>query len=491
MTSDRAVDVRVGRLVARCRAPTGTPVARVTRAVAEELAIPLARSVSAAAPDGYWLIRRIDVRTQVGAGWASRRLADAVAREIGEQVRVRARRGQDASGVLWFPDRESFLAGFLLDLARDRVAGRWEYAGLAGSGDWVEAAVDLAGRPGLLEAVLLRLSAAELDELAERVAGDRLLEALGGVGDCAPVVAAVRRATAAGGLPLNGSTGLLLALAAVRDRGVSLASVARPAADAARLLRLVARAGSSGDRVLAAVTSGRWTELVGVLGATDAFLPLVRWSAPDRHALVAAVTATPGAAASDRRHTRFGGALLLLPLLDDLWSWQAVTAGWHPAGQVPAERLARLVTLGAALGRARFSAALDDPVLRTALAVPGDVDVVAWLDGVDPKPFLDGTELATGPVDPWLPEGVFPAVAAAALLRDLGRRLPGMAQASPAYLWHNVLDVEAWVRLEEDTALVELGHAPLGVLLGITGLARTTFTVPGAGERRWTLTSRS
>ena len=39
-----------------------------------------------------------------------------------------------------------------------------------------------------------------------------------------------------------------------------------------------------------------------------------------------------------------------------------------------------------------------------------------------------------------------------ALLRELGRRLPGLAAASPSYLWHNVLDVDARVELEDDRA---------------------------------------
>ena len=118
----------MGRLVTRCRAPTGTPTRRVVTAVTEELTGRLERAFSLTAAEGFWLIRRIDVRTQVGAGWDARHVADAVARAIGEQVRDRARRGRDAAEVQWFPDQESYLAGFLLDLARNRATGRWEYS---------------------------------------------------------------------------------------------------------------------------------------------------------------------------------------------------------------------------------------------------------------------------------------------------------------------------------------------------------------------------
>jgi hypothetical protein len=198
----------------------------------------------------------------------------------------------------------------------------------------------------------------------------------------------------------------------------------------------------------------------------------------------------PGA----RLHTRFGGGLLLVPLLPDLWSWREATAGWPDVAGVPADRLARLAVVAAALGTARFAAAVTDPVLRTALGVPGDVDVPGWLAALDPLPFAAATGLDLAEVpDPWLYAGRsgFPGIAAAALLRALGRRLPGLAAASPSYLWHNVLDVDARVELEDDRALAELGHAPLGVLLSMTGLASTSFVVEGVEERRWTLTSRS
>jgi hypothetical protein len=127
--------------------------------------------------------------------------------------------------------------------------------------------------------------------------------------------------------------------------------------------------------------------------------------------------------------------------------------------------------------------------------VSADLDLTAWLDEVTEAHVVtfeatvalpDGTEevaLAVGASSASRLVGR----AAHALIGEFGRRLPGMASASPAYLWRNVLDVDAWVTFGERDVVAELGHAPLSVLLSMTGLDRGTFV---AGEVRWTLTTR-
>lgn len=484
-------ELRIRKLVAHCRVPAGTSAdRRLSAALADRLGAPLEQALHACGQDGFWLLRRVDVRTGVGAEWTTGQMADAVARGIGASVRQQARRGRDAADVLWFPDRATYVAEFLLDLARGRAAGRWEYDGFAPLGDWSDVASRLADADldGLV-AALIRLTAAELDELGERVAGDRFLERLAGSRrGTGAVLTALRGLRSVGGPAANASTGLVLAVTATRH-GAALGDVARPALDVADLLRLLA--GADAGRVPPALAAGRWAEVLAATGPSDAFLPIVRWSADDR-ADLAGVLAEP--TAGPPLHTRFGGAFLLLPLLPDLCSWTEATAAWPGVAGVGADRLARLVVLASALGTARFAAAVRDPLLRTALAVPDDVDVPGWLESLDPVPFAEATglELADD-LDPWLHAGPngFPGVAAAALLAELGRRLPGLAASSPSYLWHNVLDVDAQVALGRGRALVELGHAPLGVLLSMTGLASTSFVVDGAEELRWTLTSRS
>ena len=492
-----APDLQIRRLVAHCQMPAGTQAGpRVVAALEEELAGPLGSALSTFDAEGYWLIRRLAVHAGVGAGWTTVQIATAVAAAIGQAVRKRARRGRDARDVLWFPDRAAFVAEFLLDLARGRAGGRWEYDEFAPLPEWHDAAIALAtSEPAVLQAALLRLGPAGLEEVADQVCGDRLLEGIqAGVGVRAPVLSALMHLRARGRLTVTASTALLLAVEAVRDRQLTLAEVARPALDVAELVRLVAGAGAAAEPVLEAVAAGRWADLVVAAGPTDAFLPLIEWPAADRVALAEALTRGRDVEPRPRLHTRFGGAFLLLPLLPDLWSWSEATEAWPDTDGVGADRLAKLAVLAATSGTARFAAVLEDPLLRLALAIPDHVDVRTWLDTLDPAPFAaSGALRLDDPVDPWLgtPVPHVLGVAATAVLRDLGRRLPGMDAASAAYLWRNVLDVDAWASIEEAAAVVELGRAPLAVLLSMTGLGRTDFVVDGAGERRWTLTSRS
>ncbi len=492
-----ASDLRIQRLVSRCRVPRGTRAGpALAEALEQGLLAPLERVVATTELQGYWLIRRLDVRTGVGAEWSTAQMATTVAGAIGHAVSQRARRGRDSGEVLWFPDREAFLARLLLDHAQGRAGDRWEYAGFRPLRSWHETAIALAGtEPDALWGALLRLNQGEVDELAERVEGDRLLEVLrAGAGSVGPVLSALRTLRRTGRLAVTGSTGLVLALAAAAETATAtLPDVARPALDVAELVRLSAEAGAGSGRLLGAVSDGRWSDVSAVVGPTDTFLPLVQWSEADRAELVDALTTAPDVP-GPRMHTRFGGAFLLLPLLPDLWSWSRATDGWPVPDRVGPDRLAKLAVLAAALGTARFDAVLGDPALRIALAIPARLDLREYLASLDPAPFMAEAGLVPDePVDRWLrpPVADFLGVVALAVLRDLGRRLPGMAGVTPAYLWHNVLDVEAWVSLEETEAVVELGRAPLSVLLSLTGLSRTSFVVEGAGERRWTLTSPS
>ena len=502
--------VLIRRLVAHGHVPTGSAaVPAVGEALGAALTGPLERALAATGHQGFWLIRTIEARACVGTDWSATQMAEVVARSVGEAVRQKARRGGDAAEVLWFPDRATFWAQYLLDLARGHVRGRWEYAGFDAVRSWVDGASALLRQdgPGLVEA-LQSLTPSELDELTGRVSADPLLEAVAdGTRSAGTVLAALRLLREQGRLAVGDSTGLLLAVTAITavaaasagGRGAPgglqvLTSVARPALDVAALVRLVSAAGAGSAPLLAAVSQGQWPEVARITGGDD-FLGLVPWSAQERATLVDTLVSTPVDPSQERWHTRFGGAFVLLPLLQELWPWRDATVAWPEAGGVPAERLAQLGVLAAAMGAARLDAALGDQALRTVLGIPAHADVSGWLVGLDPAPFGEVTGLDPGEeVDPWLASTpAFLGVAAAALLRELGRRLPGMATASPAYLWHNVLDLEAWVSVEaeEQTGLVELGHAPMGVLLSVSGLGRGELSVEAEGVRRWTLTSRS
>ncbi len=500
-------DVLIRRLVAHGRVPAGSASgAALSRAMEGGLAGPLEQALAATGHQGYWLIRSLQVRACVGADWTVARMAEGVARSVRDAVERKARRGGDAAEMLWFPDRASFWAQYLLDLARGRTRGRWEYAGFDAARSWVDGASALLRRdgPGLVEA-LATLTPSELDELAGRVKADPLLESVtDGTRSVGPVLLALRLLREQGRLAVGDSTGLLLAVTAITaasagaPRGPeglkALSSVSRPALDVAALVRLVSAAGAGSVPLLTAVADGQWSQIARIAGADD-FLGLVPWSTAERGTLVDTLTSRPVEVSGERWHTRFGGAFVLLPLLQQLWPWREATAAWPEPRGAPAERVAQLGVLAAAMGARGHDAALEDPALRTVLGIPTGVEAHGWLTGLDPAPFAEATGLDPGEeVDPWLATTpAFLGGAAAALLRELGRLLPGMASASPAYLWHNVLDLEAWVTCAPDdrAGLVELGHAPMGVLLAVSGLGRGELRVEGAEVSRWILTSCS
>jgi hypothetical protein len=486
-------DVHVQRHVVTCRVLGQGPAGESElRTAVDRLGSELEDAMGAVGLDGYWVVRRLDAHAQVGASWSSAQMGVSLARGIAARVAELTRRGNNPETALWFPDRAAFVSRFLLDLAEGRADGRWEYAQFAHLlGRAVGGVVLAEAEPETVADALLMLSPVEVEVVAVALDGDAILATLATHGpvDVTPLLAAVRRLATAGRPDLPRGAALVLATTVARDTGLSLGAVASAAREVADALALMRGAGPLASVLLEAIRDGRWRD-VAALAAADEFLPLVRWSASDRAAFTE-VVAGPGCIAleAERVHTPFGGGLLLVPLLDDLWDWVEASCGW-PEGAVG---VVRLLCVAAALGRGGGAVAAD-PVLRAALGVPDDLDVFAWLDGVTDAQvtsfeaaarLADGGEVTLAVAD--APASRVVSRTAHGLLDDLGRRLPGMASASPEYLRRNVLDVDAWVGFGEREVVAELGHAPLSVLLAMTGLDRGTFVV---GEVRWTLTTR-
>lgn len=489
-------DVHVQRHLVTCRI-TGLGSAgesAVRAAVDDGLPSELEDAIGSVGLHGYWLLRRLDAGAQVGSTWSSVQVGVVLARGIAAQVAAVARGGTDPENALWFPDRAAFVTRFLLDLATGRVQGRWEYAQFSDLLGRREPAAALASaEPAVVATALTQLTPAELETVAVALDGDAILAALAepGTDDLAVVLDAVGPLVTAGRLDVPRAAALVVATTVAREVGTPVGAVAAAARDVADVLALVRGAGPEADALLSAIRDGRWPE-VAAHASPETLLALVRWSPTDRTAL-AEILARPGSPLieAERVHTPFGGGLLLVPLLDDLCDWPAAARGW-PEGDVEA---VRLLCVTAALGRGTSMAAAADPVLRAALAVPADLDLMPRLDGLTVAQLErfdgiaappDGAEEVALPVVE-SPASRLVGRVARALVGELGRRLPGMASASPTYLWSNVLDVEAWVRFGEHEVIAELGHAPLSVLLSMTGLDRATFV---AGEVRWTLTTR-
>lgn len=509
----------VRRHVVTCRTYAAGPLTTATLrdALGRPFEERLADSLSWAGPGGgYWLVRRLELRATVGSGWGAEQVGAAVARSLGTRLGVLVEGRGDAENLLWFPDRASFLARYLLDLTDGRSTGRWEYAQF-GTGETDRVLVDLAAEEPdeVLDALLLlgprerhrvlaALPRAREDELATLLAP----------GSSTPtrrdLVAHTVQELRSSGLLRSTGTALLLALAAAGgSRREAFASALAPAREVADLLGLLEATGSRTSEVLGLLASGDWPGTLAVVGtaSADVVLPFVDWSQSERVALADALdtTARTDAAGADQLRTSFGGAFLLLQVLDGLCAWDAATRGWPPLGDVAAARLVRLLVLSAALGRGRSADAVHDEVLRMVLGVPPSLDGHAlgeWVSGVEQSQVDEFLTVVRGGVpsrvDPAtslvLPGASGPAArlvgqVAGAVLSSFGARLPGMGAASASYLVENLLDLEAWVTLDGHSAVVELGHPPLDVLLMLSGLNRGDFRFAGS-EVTWTLTAR-
>ena len=79
------------------------------------------------------------------------------------------------------------------------------------------------------------------------------------------------------------------------------------------------------------------------------------------------------------------------------------------------------------------------------------------------------------------------SVAAQQVLRAFAWRLPGFAASSPSYLAANLLDVPAVLVDEAERRLVRLEQPPLQYVLGLTGMARSTYLIRRLDHRPFVL----
>jgi hypothetical protein len=498
---------------------------------------------------GLWFLPRLDVRVcwLPGAGDPPVRL---LARTVLARLHaVLDDDPAQVPGARWFPNRTCWIAQWLTDLAHDRTAGRWEYDELGhAQGDVVDVA---ERSPGELLAALRSLPRAELDVLLDALRPEVASRVAAAIADPAArdirppqVAACVRALQIAGRLPPEPRSATLAVAVAV-GVGDAGAPDARPSPRTLNVCAdLVVLALASRDAtprnlagLAAAVAAADWPAVAALAGAPIA-AAVAGWPPSDRRAVAdvllrGAAGSAPGdegpadtprpVATEPAGRTPFGGMFLLLPLLAEL-PWRAASRGWpglpldgrpgpvpakDPAADgVPADRLLAALAVAGLLAPDRAGLVLADPWLRLALDLPPlDPDVVAvWAGQVSTEAAESCTRVLTDAAArhadgftrdladesmllPGLPGPVGAAVrvAAAALLRELSYRLPGMATASAAHLRRNALALDAVVRPEPDRIVVELGRPPLDLLLALTGANRRTFTLPATGDRPWLL----
>lgn len=404
----------VERMEALYRLPAGHPNPagarlRLDRLVAAELPRRLAALLAPALPAGdpsFWLIRRLDVDLACDlAALDDTRVAGAWAGEVGAALARTLVRGPDGEGVLRFPDRASYVARFLADLAAGRAWGMWCYGGFEPLRSLPvgaalceallrepEAIAEVLGRlvqVGELEGVLAALSerscervlAAALPPGAAAAADRGLLGALAAQGLPSLDLGALARArlrllseVVARWPELRGAPGLAAGIEWVVGLAAALAGVR----DAAGWLDDL----GAGDLVTAAAALRQvgleallpllpaWRDAAG--GDREWLRGVLRALAPERTAGAVAAEATSTAGlVSD-----FAGVFFLLP------SWQALAfealldgiEAQDALGGPRARAALRWLVLLKAFGRRRAEAARRDPALRLAaglFAMPG------------------------------------------------------------------------------------------------------------------------
>jgi hypothetical protein len=366
---------------------------------------------------GVWLIRRLPIDLDVNVAWEWEALRRALAERVAGALADTIRSGADGQNVLWFPDRAAYLASFLGDRADGR-GEQWYYEPFAGLRPLaVSAALRTAvcDEPQTGAIALLRLGPDALRRVLAALnvqdAG-RVLEVLAGDAPAGDPARCLESAwTAWQGLlrtPLDGADARdALRLYLVSSAGGTAGPALRAAALAlVRLTRRLDAAGpAEGARLLSALAGDDLAALYLATGTADAeALAPLRAAPPEWLREVGQVLLArcrPAAAAAPAAPgpigTPFGGAFLLLPLLDELPLAEA-TDGWPDAGDTPAATLARFLVLIKYCGSARAADAFRDPLLRDLLRIAPAVSAEtlgewqAHLSVADRRRFLDTLE---------------------------------------------------------------------------------------------------
>lgn len=394
--------LHIERLHNRYVTADGTPEelrARCEAALAvtlpEALAGALRHSLPGEAPD-VWCIRRLDVNLSVDPEIEHARVAEVWAREISRSLAEAMQ--QDETEVLHFPDRASYLAHFLLDLAEGSAWDRWYYSPFDGlrmlpTSAAIRAALCDRPETGLralhsvgdahLRAIVKALSAADAGRVLSQL-GSRAGSSSDG--ECA---AALSKSWPGGhglaSLDLEAAALLLFAHAS-RDcpelAGVVLRDLALSGSFLARWL--AAQPLDAGE-LLDALRARNRPALYGLAGAAaERLVPLLDCSEGALALLlprIASEPEQPGKSKPQARFTSFGGIFLLFPVLDE-FPFEVATFGWPDLQGVGPAAMARFLMLAKCFGRERFAGCVRDPLVRDLLGVPPEVSAdraAGWL----------------------------------------------------------------------------------------------------------------
>ena len=374
---------------------------RLDRAIGSRLAGALAAAFSGWFPEtdtSVWLIRKLDFDVAVNAAWERDQLARAMTTEMARSLGAMLHEGGDSNNVIRFPDRAAYLARFLSDAASGIAWDRWYYESFAGLRSLpLSAALRTAicdqtdvGERALLrlddgerERLLSALGSADTREILDRLAAN---EVSCDQFDCFRAAwTAMRnnaRQTDSGDDRRRALETYLVASNQQDDLGGAKLRAAALALSA--LSRRMSTESTEGRRrLLDALTGADASSLDAVAGVGDARrLEALRHCPPDWVREVAEWMAAPvarddhRASMPGRRGTAFGGAFLLMPLIDAPPLAEA-TAAWPHSDEAAAISLVRFLVLVKCCGQPWAHQGFRDPLLRDLLLIPPFVSLAS------------------------------------------------------------------------------------------------------------------
>jgi len=368
------------------------------------LANALQQSLPADAPD-VWLIRQLDVSLVLDPKIEQARVAEVWAREIARSI-VEAIQS-DAPEILHFPDRASYLAHFLVDVAGGYAWERWYYSEFAGlrmlsTSATLRTAICDSPETGLRALHLLSRDQVRsiLQSLNVNDARRVFSSILSGVGnatksECIPLIVEAWNA-GVGSEHLDADRlSLLLYIRVTHEHsdlaGEGLRAMAVATCCLASLLR--DRSGQVAE-LFSALRSGEISALYTILGAAaEPLLPLLDCSPEALESLLDGAgekSSVDPATQRQIRFTAFGGVFLLFPVLDE-FPFHAATYGWPDLGNTSPAAIVRALVLAKCFGKDRFLGCLRDPLVRDLLQIPPQAlapEIVEWLRIIPPDSLL-------------------------------------------------------------------------------------------------------
>ena len=344
---------------------------------------------------GLWFIRNLDLSLDINAGWDDERIAHCWAESIARRLN-RITLETDGNS-LHFANQAEYLARFLIDLATGHAWRQWYYRPFSGLSTLPDAqalcaALQKEPSEGLaallllgweeLEKILVLPSEAQARELLMAFAGQVAVDASMAGRSSQDALGALWEAWRVPRRSLAEAAEALFHYLAV-CRGTPTAAglpLAYGALALTRLSRQLQRENqTAASRLLGALAGGDAATLDVIAGARDADLlrPLLSadpewlWQV-GRELSSGAVqlpAVKPAAEGSLTRFTPFGGAFLLLPLIDAMPLAEA-TRGWPDLQDTPAETLIRFLILIKCLGQPRALSVFSDPLLRDLTGLP-------------------------------------------------------------------------------------------------------------------------